>query len=58
MKIKLLKTLAATLNLEDRRIINGKCINKIIDYTDVTKKLEAERKRSVRFIEELGEENE
>ena len=53
-----LKTLAATLNLEDRRIINGKCTNNIIDYTDVTKKLEAERKRSVRFIEELGEENE
>ena len=52
-----LKTLATTLNLEDRRIINGKCMNNIINYSEVTKKLEAERKRSIQFIEELGEEN-
>ena len=39
-----LKTLATTLNLEDRRIINGKCINNRINYSEVTKKLEAERK--------------
>ena len=52
-----LKTLATTLNLEDRRIINGKCINNRINYSEVTKKLEAERKKSIQFIEELGEEN-
>ena len=52
-----LKTLAATLNLEDRRIINGKCTNNTIDYNEVTRRLDAERKRSIRFIEELGEEN-
>lgn len=52
-----LKTLATTLNLEDRRIINGKCINNRINYSEVTKKLEEERKKSIQFIEELGEEN-
>lgn len=52
-----LKTLATTLNLEDRRIINGKCRNNRINYSEVTKKLEAERKKSIQFIEELGEEN-
>lgn len=53
-----LKTLAATLDLESRRIINGNCEKDTIDYNTVTKKLDKEREKSIQFIMKLGEKDE
>ncbi len=50
-----LKTLAKTLNIENRRIINGKCENNIINYEKIEKRLNEERKKSIEFILSLGE---
>ena len=41
----------------NRNLWGFKNKNNTIDYNEVTRRLDAERKRSIRFIEELGEEN-
>ena len=47
-------TLAKTLNLESRRIVNGECKDKNnINYKEVTTKLEKQREKSINFIERL-----
>ena len=45
-----LVTLAKMLNLEDRRIINAQCEDNEIDFSEVEKRLEMERKKSIKFI--------
>ena len=49
-------TLTKMLDLEKRRIIDGKCEdNKIICYEKVDEKLKIEKQKSIKFIKELGE---